>query len=461
MPAVSENQRRAAGAALSAKRGKTDVSKLQGASKEMYDGMSEEDLRDFTKKSERDDAPNYEMAEDKDERCGTCYYYRAPKCTRFDFDASPDYTCDDQRGERKSAEVTAFLEGVMDKCATLDHATSHKVLMAGRNLPGDAGTLFQDLTDPFMKESKIKADIKVECRDHDDSLENLLRAVSHAKADTVNVDPDTKEYNKGFDISNLGDIRIDVEKAISINCKGDKKPLAEMLKHMKSIGNIGHSFGIDLEPNGGKSFGWDGDGSDSINKITVDGKKVASYIMGIDPAVPGSERTCRYTYDATTGRLVKVSTHSVPLQKKHEVEGADKADLHVDSEGAWKDDQDVKVLGAHNEPPFGSIRTEKPTHHTESTDPKEMSGYYEHFDNPKGWLRKQYGKASSVLMPKLAAKFNILTGGVEEDPDPEEKAQVPDMATTDATGKVGDGPEGGAAKMPQCEEPSDSSNETV
>lgn len=47
MPAVSKAQQKAAGAALSAKRGETKVSELVGASKEMYDSMTEEQLEDF------------------------------------------------------------------------------------------------------------------------------------------------------------------------------------------------------------------------------------------------------------------------------------------------------------------------------------------------------------------------------------------------------------------------------
>jgi hypothetical protein len=44
MPAKSKSQQQAAGAALSAKRGETKVSDLQGASKSMYDSMSEKEL---------------------------------------------------------------------------------------------------------------------------------------------------------------------------------------------------------------------------------------------------------------------------------------------------------------------------------------------------------------------------------------------------------------------------------
>ncbi|WCR11730.1 DUF3008 family protein [Paracoccus stylophorae] len=47
MPAKSKAQQRAAGAALSAKRGDTKVSELQGASRQMYDSMSEDELEDF------------------------------------------------------------------------------------------------------------------------------------------------------------------------------------------------------------------------------------------------------------------------------------------------------------------------------------------------------------------------------------------------------------------------------
>jgi len=47
MPAKSKAQQMAAGAALSAKRGETKVSELKGASREMYDSMSESELEEF------------------------------------------------------------------------------------------------------------------------------------------------------------------------------------------------------------------------------------------------------------------------------------------------------------------------------------------------------------------------------------------------------------------------------
>lgn len=44
MPAKSKAQQKAAGAALSAKRGETKKSELQGASKGMYKSMTEKEL---------------------------------------------------------------------------------------------------------------------------------------------------------------------------------------------------------------------------------------------------------------------------------------------------------------------------------------------------------------------------------------------------------------------------------
>jgi len=47
MPAKSAAQQKAAGAALSAKRGDTPKSKLKGASKQMFESMSEKELDEF------------------------------------------------------------------------------------------------------------------------------------------------------------------------------------------------------------------------------------------------------------------------------------------------------------------------------------------------------------------------------------------------------------------------------
>ncbi len=56
MPAQSKAQQKAAGAALSAKRGDTKVKDLKGASKEMYDDMSEAQLEDLAQ-TKRENLP--------------------------------------------------------------------------------------------------------------------------------------------------------------------------------------------------------------------------------------------------------------------------------------------------------------------------------------------------------------------------------------------------------------------
>lgn len=54
MPAKSAAQQKAAGAALSAKRGDTPKSELKGASKSMVDSMSEKELEEMASTSRKD-----------------------------------------------------------------------------------------------------------------------------------------------------------------------------------------------------------------------------------------------------------------------------------------------------------------------------------------------------------------------------------------------------------------------
>ena len=54
MPAESEQQQKAAGMALAAKRGDIEESELQGAAKNMYNSMSEEELEEIDN-TDRDD----------------------------------------------------------------------------------------------------------------------------------------------------------------------------------------------------------------------------------------------------------------------------------------------------------------------------------------------------------------------------------------------------------------------
>lgn len=58
MPAKSKAQQKAAGAALSAKRGETSKSKLRGASKSMVESMSERQLDELAS-TRRKDKPEH------------------------------------------------------------------------------------------------------------------------------------------------------------------------------------------------------------------------------------------------------------------------------------------------------------------------------------------------------------------------------------------------------------------
>jgi len=53
VPAKSKAQQKAAGAALSAKRGETPKRELRGASRQLVDSMSEKQLEDFAKGSRK------------------------------------------------------------------------------------------------------------------------------------------------------------------------------------------------------------------------------------------------------------------------------------------------------------------------------------------------------------------------------------------------------------------------
>jgi hypothetical protein len=63
MPARSKAQQRAAGAALSAKRGETKVGDLKGAAKDMYDSMTGAELEEYAS-TNHDDLP--EKVDDDD-----------------------------------------------------------------------------------------------------------------------------------------------------------------------------------------------------------------------------------------------------------------------------------------------------------------------------------------------------------------------------------------------------------
>ena len=58
MPAKSKAQQKAAGAALAAKRGELQPSELKGASRSMYESMSEQQLEEFAE-TKREGLPEH------------------------------------------------------------------------------------------------------------------------------------------------------------------------------------------------------------------------------------------------------------------------------------------------------------------------------------------------------------------------------------------------------------------
>lgn len=63
MPSQSKAQQKAAGAALSARRGETPVGELKGAAREMYDSMSQKQLEDFAE-TDRKGLPEHKESKD-------------------------------------------------------------------------------------------------------------------------------------------------------------------------------------------------------------------------------------------------------------------------------------------------------------------------------------------------------------------------------------------------------------
>jgi len=64
MPAKSKAQQKAAGAALSAKRGETPKSELKGASRSMHDSMSEKELKELAQTSRKNKPAHVRKAKD-------------------------------------------------------------------------------------------------------------------------------------------------------------------------------------------------------------------------------------------------------------------------------------------------------------------------------------------------------------------------------------------------------------
>jgi len=82
--------------------------------------------------------------------------------------------------------------------------------------------------------------------------------------------PQSEDYNKSKNDDGYSEI--------SFKIRGDALvSLLTLLQHCEVIGGYGHSFDIEIDPNDSeykRTIGFDGDGSDGIKDIKLDGKKV-------------------------------------------------------------------------------------------------------------------------------------------------------------------------------------------
>lgn len=93
-------------------------------------------------------------------------------------------------------------------------------------------------------------------------------------------------------------------KVITITARDLDDSLENLLEHIKVNGNGGHSFSIDVDPDGGKDqrqkFYWDGDGADYIKSVEVDepdvcehcGKEILEKSLYCDPEGNWFHRSC-------------------------------------------------------------------------------------------------------------------------------------------------------------------------
>jgi len=84
---------------------------------------------------------------------------------------------------------------------------------------------------------------------------------------------------------------------VSFRVRGDGLfSVLRMLRHMQYHGDIGHSYGIVMDPDNSDytiKTGWDGDGSDAIDDLKVNGKKLNSKQFDKEHLDMGRDREAR------------------------------------------------------------------------------------------------------------------------------------------------------------------------
>ena len=101
---------------------------------------------------------------------------------------------------------------------------------------------------------------------------------------------------------------------VSCRVRGDGlTSLLKILRHMQSIGGMGHSYSIELDPDDSDyrmSVGWDGDGSDHVKDIKVNGKTLDKKQFDKEAAI-ADRVTKRIVSEGREGRIAESVLHGV------------------------------------------------------------------------------------------------------------------------------------------------------
>lgn len=187
---------------------------------------------------------------------------------------------------------------------------------------------------------------------------------------------------------------------VTVRCsKAGAETLAGLISKVKRLGNPGHSYEILLDPDAGKEgdrHGWDGDGSDAIFEIQVDGQpfqKAEPRGGSYHRRVPQEDGGFRYYYDP----------------EKYQ----SRADAHVDGREARKNylhGRIAKVVGAKGK--AGMHVRQVLDDFSEQFDPKEveeavkaLAGGKLEFRKGRLYLRAEAGdQIQKSLQPKFIVR---------------------------------------------------------
>lgn len=142
--------------------------------------------------------------------------------------------------------------------------SDQNIIRLCRGIVGEAETIIQLTENISMTEETTTKEIFTEVR-HDE-LGHLQKFTIALSETMVGKEPVKAENMDSFG-ENKGD------KEIEIKCRDANGNLQALLNYIATLGNIGHTFTIIVDPSNEmhrKKFEFDGDGSDTIYKIEIE-----------------------------------------------------------------------------------------------------------------------------------------------------------------------------------------------